>query len=124
MSVQGLILWPVITVCDLTSVYLLFFQTENGLLELVISPRSQGQAPGVLISRSVGFWRHRGGEKVSECPHYGSCHSNARRGREPQAAAGGCSTETSCLQILLAWAGERGSLWQGTQRQTVLSVQH
>jgi hypothetical protein len=41
-------------------------------LELVISLRSQGQAPGVLqlLSRSVGFWRYKGGEDVSsEYPH-------------------------------------------------------
>jgi hypothetical protein len=39
------------TVCDLTSAYLLPMVS----LELVISLRSRGQAPGVLISRSVGF---------------------------------------------------------------------
>ena len=59
MSVQGLILWPVVTVCDLTSVYLFSMVS----LELVISLRSQRQASGVLllISRSVDFWRHKGG---------------------------------------------------------------
>jgi hypothetical protein len=68
VSIQGLILWPVIPVCDLTSVY--FFSMVS--LELVISLRSQGQAPGILllISKSIGFWRHKDEEDVSsECPH-------------------------------------------------------
>jgi hypothetical protein len=59
LSVQGLISWPVITVCDLTSVY--HFSMVS--LELVISLRSQGQAPGVslLISRSVECYANAGG---------------------------------------------------------------
>jgi hypothetical protein len=69
MGVQGLILWLVITVCDLTYVYLFFSMVS---LELVISLRSQIEAPGVLllIRRTVGFWRHKGREDVSsECSH-------------------------------------------------------
>ena len=74
-------------------------------LELVISLRSQGQAPrklsgGVL---GVGFG------------HTEVHHSNSRGGggSQPQAAAGGCSTETSCLCIMLAagWKND-GSFWQ------------
>ena len=46
-------------------------------------------------------------------------------GEGAPAAAGGHSTETSCLHILLprVWWGEDGRLWQqGTQRQTVCTT--
>jgi hypothetical protein len=70
--------------CDLTSVY--FFPMVS--LELVISLRSQGQAPGVLllISRSVWFLetqRRRGcllRTSSLRGGFYGWCHSNARGG--------------------------------------------
>ena len=103
-------------------------------LELVISLRSQGQALGVLISRSVGFWRHKGGENVScsllrmsslRGSFMGSAILMLGEGEGAPAAAGGHSTETSCLHILLprVWWGEDGRLWQqGTQRQTVCTT--
>jgi hypothetical protein len=81
-------------------------------LELVISLRSQEQAPGELGGGvlGVGFCRHKGRGGVKgwgNDSHYG-------REREPLAAAGGCSSETSCLYIVLAvgW-GEWGNgiLW-------------
>jgi hypothetical protein len=62
-------------------------------LELVISLRSQGQAPGVLllISRSVGFWRHKGREDVSsECPHLGGFMGSAILTLREEEGAPGC----------------------------------
>ena len=69
MSAQGLILWPVVAVCDLTSVYLLSMVS----LELVISLRSQGQARGVLLLTSSSV----------------ECHSNASRRGGRMGASGG-----------------------------------
>ena len=77
MSVQGLISWPVVTVCDLTSVYLF----PMVFLEHVISLRSQGQAPGVslLISRGV------------------ECHSNAGEGQGRMGV--GAQRQTVCTTL-------------------------
>ena len=101
--------------CDLTSVY--FFPMVS--LELVISLRSQGQAPGELSGGVLGvFWRHRGRENVS------------RRGGGSLGCCRRCSTETSCLHIILvagrgkmgASGGERRGKLYNTEVSLVLVI--
>jgi hypothetical protein len=95
-------------------------------LEFVISLRSQGQAPGVLISRNVSFWRHRGRTMPPQnvlimglailmlgegrgSP--GCCRRNQHRNH--LSAYHACCREGS---------KEDGSLWRGMQRQTVCTT--
>jgi hypothetical protein len=79
-------------------------------LELVISLRSQGQQPGVLllISRSVGFWRHKGG--MSSQNVLIKCHPKARgRGGSPRLLKEDAAQKPAvCIPIPCFTKGWRG----------------
>jgi hypothetical protein len=82
--------------------------------ELVISLRSQGQLPGELSGGvlGVGFWRHRGSAILTLGEGEGLLQEDT-----DQKPAG------SAYRAGVGVGGrEDGSLWQGTQRQTVCTT--
>jgi hypothetical protein len=91
-------------------------------LELVISLRSQGQAPGELSGGvlGVGFWRHRSRENVS-CDRGG-------RGSPGLLQDDAAQKPAACISCLPLWGragGMRGRMGaSGGEHRGKRSVQH